>query len=123
MGAQRRNILGPANPYDNGQPPASRVDGEQPAATGTTDTASAETQTRRDATEAAFRQAQTLAGGISNAGATGEPTGRGPDGFSTAGTAPTDGGTGVGVSTDSGGPLVTRDAGTDDGSQFGKAIN
>jgi hypothetical protein len=116
MSITQRSILGPVNPYDNGRAPASQVDGQQPAATGTTDQASAETQTRRTATEAAFRQAQTLAGGISNAGAAGEQIGRGPDAFRTTGTTPTDGGTGVGVSTDSGGPLTIRTDGADEGS-------
>jgi hypothetical protein len=126
MTINNRSILGPANPYDDGKLPASAVDGQQQAAsTVIGDQQSLETETRRDATVSAYRHAETLAGKIgSDAGAGGEQIGRGPDRFTTTGTAPTDGGTGIGTVTDAGGPLVTRDNGADDprGSAYGKAV-
>jgi hypothetical protein len=117
MSITQRSILGPANPYNDGKPPASYVDGQQPAAsTAVGDQQSLDTQDRRAATVSAWHGAQALAGKVSNAGAAGEQIGRGPDTFHTTGTTPTDGGTGVGVSTDSGGPLTIRpDSSTGDG--------
>jgi hypothetical protein len=98
----------------------------QPAAsTAVGDQQSLETRERRDATVAAYRQAETLAGKIgSDAGAGGQQFGRGQDQFTTTGTTPADGGTGIGTVTDAGGPLVTRDDGADDlrNSAYGKAI-
>jgi hypothetical protein len=83
MSISKRSILGPANPYDDGLPPASQVNGDQPlATTAFGDQQSLDTRERR---VAEFREAQELAAKINNAGATGEQIGRGRDTFRTAG--------------------------------------
>ena len=74
----QRSTVGPANPYDDGLPPASQVDGKQPAATTAFgDQQSLDTQDRRDTTVSDFCEAQELAARVSNAGATGEQIGPG----------------------------------------------
>jgi hypothetical protein len=121
-----RSILGPVNPYDDGQK-ANAVDGGDdslgqrgPVAPAHGDQQSPETQAQRDSLTAAYVESRDLASGFAGDGSAGRQLGRGADTFSTAGGDA--GATGVGQVV-APNPLITRADGADPGTDgTGKAI-
>jgi hypothetical protein len=126
---RNRSILGPANPFDDGEK-ANYVDGGTNAldrpnntnpAPAFSDQASTDTQAERAQLAQAYRDAQRTAELVTGSGAGGAVVAAAGEAVTYAPGSAVDY-SGAGATVGDEGPIVTRSAGGDDGSGYGKAI-